>query len=237
MESDDRWVREGEGSMWLLRSPRLANSTAEERREIAAEAFAQHNWLTFIRCHNRSHRAHALLHARQAGLSGPNYWSLVSIFWRDCDRPAINWQVWQTLWAAPDAGRAEHVMSPAQRASLAALPPVIQIFRGCRFIDDGPLAWTLDQKLSHYYAHRFDGGEPRVLTGLVRRDDVLLFIADSDVEHAEIIAFAHSVEIVRVDPADHEIATLAYWRWFHPLAPPPLAACHCWAASAPWREP
>jgi hypothetical protein len=58
------------------------------------------------------------------------------------------------------------------------------------------LSWTTDREKAVWFARRFPGPEPRVLTGRTRRGNVIAYFAGR--QEAEVIVLPEDVEVVAV---------------------------------------
>jgi hypothetical protein len=84
------------------------------------------------------------------------YWKAVADTWQDSERPRLGKRDWQRLFYAKRPRR-EELMSPEERAELAALPERIPVFCGVglhNFNVHG-LSWTLDRDRAAWFARRF----------------------------------------------------------------------------------
>lgn len=124
--------------------------------------------------------------------------------------PAQYENLWRKLWGSNRPGR-EAAMSDEERATLAALPDPVKVYRGVAHAErvDG-LSWTLDRERALMFAHRAaspeyaafragvphsDDCQPLLATGEVARDDVLAYLDER--QEQEIVSLA--VRVVDVD--------------------------------------
>ena len=69
-------------------------------------------------------------------------------------------------------------MESEERDLLRRLPDSFTVYRGYSRFDGAGMSWSLDRRVADWFAHRRpDWGQPRVITGVVRRDDVLALLA------------------------------------------------------------
>jgi hypothetical protein len=135
------------------------------------------------------------------------YWDCLRLTWTMDDAPGLNHDVWTALWEARP-GR-EQVMLPEERATLAALPDPVHVWRGtARHAEDAGWSWTTDPARAVWFARwHADNrrvrmlygvsaqGTPMVFEGFVARDRVLAVLHERG-EGEVIVPFA-SVDIVR----------------------------------------
>jgi hypothetical protein len=80
------------------------------------------------------------------------------------------------------------MMTDDERGALAALPPVLTVYRGAYWFNKRGLSWTLDRAVAEKfpflmrYAHHYHGHAPLLLTGRVRRDRCVLKVDRNEVE-------------------------------------------------------
>lgn len=180
------------------RDTELANRLLHEARRRVQEATAAGDWQSFVGEHERAHRPRAILTLR-AKLDGPAFWELLGDAWSDTEHPALQGRLWRNLWASTLPGR-EHVMSPEERAALAAMLDPLAIFRGVghRARAKG-LSWTLDRFKAEWFAYRFalDGRAPYLATGTIARADVLAYLTGRG--EAEIVTLSERVQGMNVE--------------------------------------
>ena len=127
------------------------------------------------------------------------YWRTVAALWSLSDSCSADIAKWRGLLTADRPGR-EHMTGAEGLAQLAAMPSVLTVYRGYdgQGIPDG-LAWTLDRAIAVSYAHRTGREGATVVTGRLRRADVIAYLtADRE---AEVLALPEDVFFRREDPA------------------------------------
>ena len=155
---------------------KFANESYLTKRDIAEKALRDRNWWQYVFIYERPYRLDALRRCRRAGLCGREYWEQLGMCWRDSENIRQNLPEWRMLWRADDEGR-DYATEEEARPHLAALPEQVEIYRGCCRKSDRGLAWTSDRDVAEWFArrnfHLFGRGQPYVLTGFVRRGNVL----------------------------------------------------------------
>lgn len=148
---------------------------------------------------------------------GETYWRLLSEVWsRGESFPPHYGDLlridWEDRWA---------MMTPQERDELAAMPDVLDVFRG---VEDEAhlqgLSWTLDERQAIWFAGRGNGQtRGTVAHGRVRRDVVVAYLTGRN--EREIIAFPESVDVISVRPAQ-----VALTESRAPLIPAPRSCSH-----------
>jgi len=161
----------------------LIHREIDELSAMAAEFLQQGQWEDFIVCHTPPHRIAAfrkLLRTHAAKLSDEEYWRNLRMIYEEAANPSAHWVTFRQLFRSRRKKR-EHLMNPRERDMLRRLPDSLTVYRGyARFGGEG-MSWTLDRRVADWFAHRDSGrGEPRVITGEVRRDDVLALITTTN---------------------------------------------------------
>jgi hypothetical protein len=121
------------------------------------------------------------------------FWRAVADAWSDCERQFVTPEDWRRMWTSrPDDDlRWLNVMTDAERAEFEALPDRVRVWRGVNARNRvRGLSWTLDCRLAHWFAGRFEGPSV-VIAGIVLRRRVLaLFQARSE---SEVVVFPRYV--------------------------------------------
>jgi hypothetical protein len=152
------------------------------RQALAAELLQKKNWYHYVEFHTPPYRIVAfrkLLRYHRAKLKDHDYWDILRRIYETHESPSSLWVQFGRLFASRRKQR-EHLMTPEERDLLRRLPDSFTVYRGYSQFDGAGMSWTLDRRVADWFAHRrSDLGQPRVITGVVRRDDVLALCAES----------------------------------------------------------
>lgn len=87
---------------------------------------------------------------------------------------------YRELVAMFEAADPDRLIDDAERATMAAFPDRIEVYRGVSGVTVGKarvgMSWTTDKGTAAWFANRF-GGDPLVLKAEVRKSDVLAYFA------------------------------------------------------------
>jgi hypothetical protein len=172
-----------------LFSAESINKRLELMKAQLAEALGAGNWYRAVFTYERGYRLTGLLRCiRHRGLraSPAAYWPLVAAVWADSESTGRNLATWRDLWGIgrwPKVPhRRKHVMNDEERAALAALPPLVPIYRGIghRRAALG-LSWTIDRERAEWFARRFAGvagRRPFLVSGKIERRHMLAYLGE-----------------------------------------------------------
>jgi hypothetical protein len=171
-----------------------SNRMYEHKLKALAEAIAAGDWSSFIFMHERPYRLDALMKVlyEHGVTDGTVVWPLVSDAWADSENVFQNFDAWRELWSLPVPHRAL-TMTDDELAALAALPNEIQVYRGVRHRKAVKgLSWTTDRDKAQWFAKRFSGGTPRLVSGVVKKSDVLAHLLGRN--ESEIVVLPEHVQ-------------------------------------------
>ncbi|MFG6572126.1 hypothetical protein ACGYLO_11030 [Sulfitobacter sp. 1A13353] len=167
-----------------------------EREEAAMAALAAGDTDSFLLRHEKPYRPEALMDLVNEGHfdSKPEeYWRLVRKVWVDSDLPEDD-PYWAEMLEA-DIGSVQAMMGEGDRAQLAAMPEVIQVWRGVEGMDETSAreavtaghSWSIDPKIAERFAKSFarSSGEAWVARADIPKARVVAYLADRG--EAEII--------------------------------------------------
>ena len=171
---------------WLARRQRDAAEAARERGDLGA----------YLNHHAEPERVHALARVSD-DLDHRTYWEQVAAQWVHDDQPSVNGDLWRRLLTAGRPCR-EAMMTEAEHAALRQRSPAFPVFRG--FSPPGTpdgLSWTTDRECAVWFArwegrgHREDRRGACVVSGRVRRDDVIAYFSERD--ESEVLVLPEDV--------------------------------------------
>lgn len=193
-----------EASLYSVHLHRRYNRTLEAKQHAVQEAFAEHQWATYIWLHERPYRAQALSDVYDEILRdiSPNHWGeIVSSIWSDSENIWENVDTWRDIFHGMPYGT---LCDTEALEKLEAMPDELTIYRGTCAPDQAGsgLSWTLDRGKAVWFARRFanlDGhtGAPVLLTGTVSKADVLGYLTDRGED--EIIPMLDAVTITTTE--------------------------------------
>ncbi len=151
----------------------------ETGEAVATELLGDGNVYGFVCCHTAPFRVAAFRKALRklgAKIKDKDYWQTLRLAYETNENPSGHCHTFRRWLAARRRSR-EYFMELEERDLLRRLPDSFTVYRGySRFRGEG-MSWTLDRRVADWFAHRrADWGQPRVITGLVRRDDVLALL-------------------------------------------------------------
>ena len=193
------------------------NERLETKRVNVAKARAQQDWRSYIDLHELGHRFPALASIRFDVPDG-EFTELFGELWIEHDgalhahRDFINW-VLEDKRLAP-----EKLMTEGERAKLAELADVIEIYRGFSSdgtgnVERGP-SWTRSKKQAKWFACRdptlaLGKKWPHLARGTVAKKHVTAYFARRDEE--EIVVLPSKVAIETIDRLSHQWTVARMW--------------------------
>jgi hypothetical protein len=160
-----------------LHNPGLANRVLEAKKREIKRAVDEQEWSRFIWLHERPHRLRAFTNIMDQ-LTDKQYWAILGSIWTDSENI---WQLaprWRVLLES-DRVYKSWFMVPKDRKRFAALPDILEVYRGCVLgqNEDG-LSYTLDKQRAEWFAARFVEGEqiPAVVVARVEKHNVFAYI-------------------------------------------------------------
>jgi hypothetical protein len=173
------------------------NDLYRDRKAEAAGAFEKRNWSTYIFLHEGPHRLHALTECIRFGLSGPEYWSLVGDVWVDSENIHQNLQEWRRVWRSQEPGR-EKCMNDDERAVLASLPDLVQVWRGTAYQKSiRGISWTTIRDKAKWFAKRFSHGGLVAEATVAKKDIKAVFLERKE---SEVVSLRVKIEQVTSIP-------------------------------------
>ena len=104
------------------------------------------------------------------------FWKLFGYTWRNQEQVWTNRKVFLTFFQANRPGR-EALMDEDEQEALRNLPDEFPLYRGFQGRGAKGISWTTDREKAVWFANRFAMldhlGEPKLLTGVARKEDVL----------------------------------------------------------------
>lgn len=167
---------------------------AKWKRRAKRDALASGDHDGYIYLHERPDRL--LAFTRLPPLRDREWWRLLGLIWTDTEYPHVNLDVWTMLLSSKRSGR-EEIMSPDDRAALAAMPAEFAVYRGycSRSSDWRGLSWTLKREIAEWFARRAvwfgHDAEPTLASGTVARADVIAYFTGR--QESEVVVLPESV--------------------------------------------
>lgn len=178
---------------WNTDKCAVINQQYAFKKEAVAKALVDRDWDRHIYLHERPYRLAALMGIVQSTLL-PNdvLAQLVADVWTDSENIWQNQTTWKALWGMLEDTSA--CMSPEDLATLHALPDMLPVYRGLRAPNLNPLglSWTLDRDKAVFFAKRYSGNNPVVVSGVVPKHRVYAYISERD--ESEIVVLARWVQ-------------------------------------------
>jgi hypothetical protein len=153
------------------------NKQYEYKVQAVAKALVDERWDTYIMLHERPWRFEALTNIADS-LTDIEFWDAVCLVWMDSENIRQHQDEWDELLRSDRPGR-ENMMDDEERAALAALPDVIDVYQGHTDERDDGWSWTTDRNKAIWFGHRFanlEQAEARMTTGMVRREDITAYL-------------------------------------------------------------
>jgi hypothetical protein len=146
-------------------------------------------------------------------LTDEEYWPLLAMIWIDSENISQFHNLWISLLTSNRRGR-DALMSSEERATLAALPDPVTVYRGFTHGALRGLSWTQDHVLAQWFAHRFarldDEGPPQVAIGTVAREAILAVFLERRGSESEVVVNPDDVRNLHIKPlpGDRQVVDL-----------------------------
>ena len=148
-----------------------ANHMYEQKKSDLEKAIAEKKYSQIIFLHERPYRLEAFVQITKE-LSDAKYWSLLASVWTDTENGWQNLPTWRALFWSKRPGR-ENLMDADERFTLANLPEIVEIYRGCvNGINEDGISWTLNRDKAEFFANRFSKGGI-VLSKQINKSDII----------------------------------------------------------------
>lgn len=131
---------------------------AAAKEQMVQDALDAGEWERYLDLHGSHECFDAFLGIEQE-LLGEEYWRLLAKVWVMADVVFPDLPQWRKLFADSEREGRECLMTEAERAGLAALPDIVEVYRG--FGNPGGadgIAWTLDRERAAFFARTFPHG-------------------------------------------------------------------------------
>lgn len=156
----------------------MINEMYRQKSKAVDEASQNREWNRFIFMHERPYRIAAFTQIAEE-LTPEEYWPLLGDIWTDTEN---QWQYIDELkdLLTYDLPSRDLIMEEDERASLAAMPDEIKIYRGYQVgKNESGLSWTTDRSRAQWFAGRLalDDDEPAVMEAVVNKKDVIAFFS------------------------------------------------------------
>lgn len=173
---------------------RMSNRMFAYKRQQLDAARAKGDYRLQINLHERPYRLEALWDLREVIEDPAEYWRCVRMVWIDTENAHECRGPWEDIWSEECPHR-ESVMTEEERASLAAMPERITVYRGYNdpSFEEG-FSWTTNRTKGLWFAKRFRGAAT-LLTGTIARDEVRAYIEGRG--EFEIVALPGAVEVTK----------------------------------------
>ena len=168
------------------------NDSFEHKKRRYAEFLAAKKWHSLLFLVERPYRLDEF-HNLQDQMSDEDYWENLGWCYRDSEN--LHQIPFLADLLLSDRPCRERLMDQESAAELAAMPEEITVFKGFHrgYKFDGDFSFTLSPKTAEWFARRFNRPAPKVLTGLVKKEDVLAYMDQRG--EKEILVEPHLVDI------------------------------------------
>ncbi|MCC6736508.1 MAG: hypothetical protein IT534_10345 [Bauldia sp.] len=178
------------------------NEGYEWKTKRVAAAINAGDWHSFVFLHERPHRTDALMEAMI--ISGLPLWELAANVWSDSENLWQYQEEWRDIFGEAGHGKNNRpgLMTPHERRTLAAQPRTFKVWRGvCRLDAVQGMSWTLSRSKALWFANRFTGDGPLLVSGTVAKRDVIAYFSAR--QEREIVVFPENVaefEVTKLQP-------------------------------------
>ncbi|CAM6053398.1 unnamed protein product [Sphagnum tenellum] len=186
---------------------KMVNRRYEQTKAMVDEAYASADWQRYVFLHERPYRFDALMEIMEPSgfwvIDNPEranaFWRLVSSVWIDSENIHENYNDWHEIWSSDPKPVAEAVMDEDDRATFAALPEMVKVWRGAthKNVANG-LSWTIDKNKAEWFARRFSNPDrpSYIASGRVTRNNILAYFGGRN--EKEVIIIPEHVMNVKV---------------------------------------
>lgn len=154
-----------------------------------------------------SHERFAAFRKIHRKLTDADFWRLLGDVWTAAEVIEPDKRVWLSLFQSTRPQR-ELLMTDTERATLAALPQTLEIWRGCGHADGWRgMSWTLDKVKATWFANEYAGGgrrqllardfvgtEPHFFKAHCQKADVIAYFNERD--ESEIVINPSRLKII-----------------------------------------
>lgn len=166
------------------------------RQRAIADAMAECRWKTVLWLTERPRRVLVFCEFAPA-MTDQEYWMLLRWIWEDSEN-IYQWRdLPRSLLLRPRPDR-DLMMTPEERAALAAMPGVLTVYRGYDRRNMRGWSWTTDAARAEWFARRFSvihGSHPRIAVWKIIKQDVIAYLTGR--RESEIVADPSRVDVIR----------------------------------------
>lgn len=163
----------------------LVNFQFTQRKEAAAKALKEKNYINYIYLHEKAYRLQAFEDVLE-NLNNKEYWSFLGELWTGSENIWQNQIKWKELLLSERSGR-NNLMSPEDLKIYKALPDVVLAHRGHQIKNKDGLSYSLDKDKAKWFANRFKrpGEKTEVTSGKIPKGRILAYFSSRN--ESEII--------------------------------------------------
>ena len=166
----------------------VANHHYRTMKAATDKAMAEGNWNRYFLLIRNPYRLEELKKVA-ARLTDAEYWEILADAYMDTEILSGQQKLVRKLLSA-DRPRRELMMTPEERASMAAMPDELRVYRGYDRNNAKGWSWTLDAEVAKWFANRWkegsSKGKRRVAVGTVSKETVLAYF-DRRNEHTILV--------------------------------------------------
>jgi hypothetical protein len=156
------------------------NHAYTAKLEHIARVEAEGDWETYMVLHERAYRIDVFDRIKNR-LPDKTYWEMLGWLYADQEFVHNQWTKLRKLLQSPRPHR-EYIMSEAYRATFAALPDELALYRGHNKGNGSGWSWTLSEEKGIWFAERFtdgkqtNGRQPRLFVGTAKKKDAIAYL-------------------------------------------------------------
>ena len=153
----------------------MAHEAIATRQRLLDESIEAGQWGNALSLYEHQFLLEGFLELAE-NFDDATFWKLFGYTWRNQEEVWTNRKVFLTLFQAERPGR-EALMDEDEHESLRNLPDEFPVYRGFQGRREKGISWTTDRDKAVWFANRFAMldhlGEPKLLTGVARKENVL----------------------------------------------------------------
>ena len=153
----------------------MANEVIATRQRLLDESIEAGQWGNALSLYEHQFMLEGFLELAD-NFDDATFWKLFSYTWANQEQVWTNRKVFLTLFQAERPGR-EALMDEDEHEALRNLPDEFPVYRGFQGRREKGISWTTDRDKAVWFANRFAMldhlGEPKLLTGVARKENVL----------------------------------------------------------------
>lgn len=175
-------------------------------KTLGRERLKSRDFLGFLFLFSSEQRLDAFRRLVWSRMTGVEYWQCVREVWESAEFIAPHFLDWQRILTSRKANK-EVMMNKRERATLAKLPEVLTIYRGCGHPKGiKSFSWTLDKSRANFFSeyacgsrrkfHGMSESVPTIATAQCKKRDVIAYLNGR--QEREVIVNPFKVKILTV---------------------------------------